>query len=336
MEGIEKNKRVVEVRTDDRIRLMSAVLAATDYPDASQARKKHGTHPHARGTRRLVAEYTHHPATHAMQVLLDQNIPMASIMNYAMRLTLPNFAIDEDVPRWVPPRWHEHLQKFYEATDLGKWWTEEGDHWETALRHLREAYAHVDLYTFFRPFVGEVVEQFVFMPNICYPSDQTIGFRIGGHLITIMPPPMAWGDSPPWPYKDDPGLAYRAALHEYGGMLMDAYMRQHEEVIGPLAEKPLPLDDKFLAAHSTWHEQFLNMFRAAVTAMFLEDAVSALEAKSFVQYMQKVEQLGTLPNVVTLLRRYLEDQKSGKYETFASYLPVFAKQLKVARTISQR
>jgi hypothetical protein len=327
------DKRQVVIRIDDRVRLLSAVLAATNYPEKSQERRKHGTHPHARGTRKAVAEHNHHPAVHAMQVLLDQNIPLAPMYNYVERLTWPELNTDE-VPRWVPPRWNEHLKHFYEVTQLARWWTEEDAQWQTAARHLREAFAKVDLYAFLEPFVGPIVETLVFMPNISYPTDQSIGMRIGGELVAIMPPPIAWGDSPPWPYKDDEALAYRTALSEYVNVLMGAYMREHEEVISELAEKPLPVDEKFIATHPTWQDQFLGLFKAAVIYLFLEDSVSSLEAKSFMQYMQKVESVTILAGIASILRRYMDEYKAGHYSSFAEYLPNFPKHLRVAKTIS--
>lgn len=327
-------KREVVVRVDDRIRLASAVLAATNYPDKSQERKKHGTHAHARGTRKVVGEFGSHPAVHAMQVLLEQNTPLSAIYNYFLRLTWPNLEPTEEAPRWVPPRWHEHLRRFYEQTNLEKWWADDAPQWQTPVRHLREAFTKIDMYAFFRPFVGEVVETFVFMPNVSYPSDQTFGFRVGGELVTIMPPPVAWGDSPPWPYKDDPALAYRAALNEYATLLMAAYLRQHGSVIQSISDKPLAIDEKYAEAHGNWMSQFMGIFRAAITVLFLEDSVSPLEAKSFIMHMQKVEYLTALPGIVNVMRRYLEDHRTGKYAQFADYLPNFPKHLRVAKTIA--
>ncbi len=327
------DKRQVVIRIDDRVRLLSAVLAATNYPEKSQERKKHGTHLHARGTRKVVTDFTHHPAVHAMQVLLDQHIPLSSMYSYVERLTWPGMAGD-DMPRWVPPRWNEHLRHFYEVTKLAQWWTDEDAAWQTPARHLREIFAKVDLYTFLEPFVGPVVETLIFMPNISYPTDQNVGLRIGGELIAIMPPPMAWGDSPPWPYKDDAALAYRTALSEYTDVLMGAYMREHEGSFSLLAEKPLPVGDKFVAAHPTWHDQFLGLFKAAVIYLFLEESVSSLEARSFMQYMQKVEGLTILAGVASILRRYLDEYKAGHYSNFAEYLPNFQKHLRVVKTLA--
>ena len=327
------DKRQVIIRVDNRVRLMSAVLAATNYPDKSQERKKHGTHLHARGTRKTVAEYSHHPAVQAAQVLLDQNIPLVSMYSYVLRLTWPDLAGD-DMPRWVPPRWNEHLKHFYESTNLEKWWADEDESWKIPVRHLSESFAKVDLYAFLEPFLGQVAESMVFMPNISYPTDQNIGLRIGGELIAIVPPPVAWGDSPPWPYKDDEALAYRTALSEYSDILMAGFMRQNETTIKTLAEKPLPVDEKYLATHPTWQDQFLGLFKAGLIYIFLEDSVSPLEAKSFMQIMQKVENVTVLPGVVGIFRRYLQEYKAGRYPTFAEYLPAFPKQLRVAKTIA--
>jgi hypothetical protein len=327
------DKRQVIIRVDNRVRLMSAVLAATNYPDKSQDRKKHGTHLHARGTRKIVAEFSSHPAVQAMQILLDQNIPLASMYSYVLRLTWPDLVGDE-MPRWVPPRWNEHLKHFYDTTHLEKWWADEDEAWKMPVRHLNEAFAKVDLYAFLEPFLGKIAESMVFMPNISYPSDQNMGIRIGGELVVIVPPPIAWGDSPPWPYKDDEALAFRTALSEYSDILMANFMRQNEATIQTLSEKPLPVGEKYAAAHPTWQDQFLGVFKAGLIYLFLEDSVSSLEAKSFMQIMQKVENLTVLPGVVSIFRRYLEEYKAGHYPTFAEYLPAFPKQLRVAKTIA--
>jgi hypothetical protein len=325
-------KRQVVIRVDDRVRLMSAVLSATNYPEKSQDRKKHGTHLHARGTRKALTDHLGHPAVKTLQELLDKNIPLASIYTYGLTLSWPQLAGTE-TPAWVPAQWNEQLKDFYEVTNISKWWADEDSHWQLAVRHLNEAFNKVDMYTFMEPFVGPITEILVFMPNISYPSDQTIGAHANQELITIMPPPMAWGDSPPWPYKDDEALAYRAALAEYGTILMGTYMRQHEDVINKLAEKPLPVSDRYAVVHPEWQDQFMGLFKATITAIFLEDMVSKLEAKSYTQYMQKVENLTILPGSVNVFRRYLDDYKTGKYKSFNEYLPQFPKQLRVVKTI---
>ncbi len=111
-------------------------------------------------------------------------------------------------------------------------------------------------------------------------------------------------------------------------------MRQHEDIIKVLAEKPLPVNDKYVALHPTWQDQFLGLFKAALIHLFLEDAVSSLEAKSFMQYMQKVENVAVLPGIVSIFRHYLDEYRAGRYTDFADFLPSFPKQLRVVKTIA--
>jgi hypothetical protein len=107
-------------------------------------------------------------------------------------------------------------------------------------------------------------------------------------------------------------------------------------VVRTISDKPLPIDEKYLETHPQWADQFMGVFRGALIAMFLEDSVSNLEAKSFLQMVQKNEGLTALPSVISLFRRYVEDYRLAKYKSFAEYLPNFAKHLRVAKTLSGR
>lgn len=90
----------VTVRLDDRVRLMSAVLAATDWPLKSQTRKPHGTHLHARSTRKFLEVVKNHPAVQSMQGLLDQNAPLEAFFTFALQLKWPDLEMSP-LPTWV-------------------------------------------------------------------------------------------------------------------------------------------------------------------------------------------------------------------------------------------
>jgi len=74
----------VTVKLDDRVRLLSAILAVTDYPEKAQKMKPHGTHYHARATNKHLANHRSHPAVQATQSLLDQNTPLEAIFALVM------------------------------------------------------------------------------------------------------------------------------------------------------------------------------------------------------------------------------------------------------------
>lgn len=327
------SEKAVQVRIEDRVRLMSAVLAATNWPDKAQEVKGHRPHMHARSTTKRVTEFNHHPAVTAAQSLIDKKAPLEALYTYALKLSWPDLE-DVHTPPWVPAQWNVHLRNFAEVTKLEEWWQQEENDWQKAQDDSEKLLKKVDFYGFLKPFVGEVVEQLVMMPNISYPSERSIGIRIGGELLCIAPPRIAWGDNPPWPFDEDAGHLYIETLGNYASLLMLSYLRQNADDVAPVAQKPLPTGTQFKELHPTWGDQFTALFAAGAVALFLETAVNKQEAQAYVLMQNKAQGLKVLPGVVSVLRRYLNEYADGNYETFIKYLPNFPGHLRVAKTIS--
>lgn len=311
---------------------MSALLSVTTWPEAEQARKRHRAHIHARNTARRVTAHVDHPAVRTLQTLLDQQTPLEAIYTYALSLSWPDLTIQTPVP-WAPLHWNEQMADFYRQTGLEAWWREEAAVWERAEEQTRKIIDQADLYSIFRPFVGEVVEQLVLMPSVSYPTDQAIGVRLDGELVCVTPPRIAWGDNEPWPFDEDPGHIYRSALAEYGRLLMVSYLRQNTAEVARVAEQPLPVGEKFRETHPTWSDQFTGLFVAGLVALFLEDALGEQEAKAYILMEDRVHGMTMLPGVVSVLKRYLNEHAEGRYQRFADYLPNFPKHLRVAKGI---
>lgn len=325
----------VLVKLDDRIRLISTMLAATDFPDKAQQRKPHGTHAHSRATRKYLADHTKHPAIQATQALLDQGTPIEALFTLAMRLSLPDFRLNGETPAWVPPGYIDQLRDFYTAADLEGWWRKERMVWDKALNESQRVFKEVNFHEFLLPFVDDIKEEFVFIPNISFPTDREVGIRHENQLICIAPPPMAWGDSPPWPYDEETNLmhSYRSALVQYGRMLLHAMLRANAEQVKEATETELPLNDQFRAQFPAWEDQFVELFVTAVVAMYLESHLNEAEYKSFVLMERKVRGMNILPGTVSVLRRYLQEKGGAKYATLVEFLPYFPKQLRVAKKI---
>ncbi len=323
----------VSVRIDDRVRLLSALLAATSWPEDEQRRKPHGTHAHARSTRRLVLVHNKHPAVLIMQALLDRGVMLDAVYTFMMQLSWPGLS-GGNPPTWVPPTWNRHLLSFYEQTGLAQWWQEEAQVWARSREEVERALGGADLGAFLRRFVGDFDDDLVFIPNICYPTDVEIGVRANSELCCIVPPRIAWGDNPPWPFDEDPAHIFRATLTRFGRLLMQDYLHQHQDVLETVSRKKLPVSKSFVEAHPGWEEQFLTLFTAGLVAIYLEDFVSKAEADAFVLLEKKTQGIEVLPGVVSVLRRYLSGHESGQYPAFIDYLPHFGKHLRVARTIT--
>lgn len=322
----------VSVKLDDRVRLMSAVLSVTTYPDQVQAARPHGTHLHARATRKRLMPFAKHEAVQTMQSLLEQGAPLEAMYMLALLLHLPDGKVDRP-PRWMPSGWDAQLADFYVKAGLTAWWDEEKAVWEKSVHDAASTFKPFALKPFLKPFVGDIKETFLFIPNISYPTDQTIGVRLGDLLVCIAPPRLAWGDSAPWPYDEDPAHLYHVSIFEFGRLLMMNFLRAHAEQIAEVMQQPLPVTEQFAALYPTWGEQFTHLFTAGASAIYLEDHVSAREANAFVLMERKVRGLEMLPGVINVLRRYLREQEAGRYQSVIDLLPSFARQMRVANRI---
>lgn len=322
----------VNVTIDNRARLISAVLAATDWPDREQARKRHRAHAHARNTIRRVETKSRHPAVNTLQLLLDGGTPLEAIFGYVLSLSWPGLEVSTRLP-WVPEHWPTQLRDFLAVNELEAWWAEEHDTWQLAQEQTQKVVDGIDFHNFFKPFVGPVTEEFFLMPNVSYPSDREIGVRLDGRLFCMVPPRIAWGDNEPWPFDEDNAHIIRGALSQYARLLMVTYLRQQAAEIAPTTTTPLPISDEFRAKYPTWGDQFTALFVAGAVAIFLEHAIGQPESKAYILMENKVNGLKILPGVVNVLKRYLSEYEDGKYTQFVEYLPNFGKTLRVVKRV---
>ncbi len=326
----------VTVIQDDRLRLMSSALAATGFPEQAQARKKHQPHAHARHLHKFMMDnqLNQHPAIQNLQTMLDNDTPLEALYTLIMHCEWDGLEIPA-LPRWVPDNWNKELWNFYVECDLEAQWDTDADAYIHAYEESQRAFAKVQFVEFLKPFFGDFSEDFAFMPNLCYPADREVGIRIGNRLIAIVPPTLAWGESPPWPYDEESMYpqVYRAALTQYGRLLMNAYLRAHADDVEEASKKELAVSDQFKSLHPTWEDQFTSLFVAAAVAMYLEDYMNRAEARAYILMEKKTRGLAILPGTISVLRRYLQE-KGNRYDSLAEFLSVFPVQLRVAKKIA--
>lgn len=325
----------VKITLDDRLRLIGVALAGTNFPETAQQRRRHHAHAHARSTLKYLNDggYKSHPALATLQGLLDQNIPLEALFTVAMQFSPAGFDI-ANPPKWMPAGWNKQLWDFYNTAKIATFLKDQHTPWENAEAQAGKVFNEVHFKEFLLPFLGEVDEELVFFPNISYPADDEIGIRVNNQLIALIPPPQAWGDSPPWAYDEDTMIthSYRGALAQYGRILLVEYLRANAAKVEEATKKELPVTDQFKALHPEWEDQFVSLFIAASVAMYLEDFVSAMEYKSYLLMEKKARGMTILPATVSVLRRYLQEY-GNKYATLADFLSVFPTQLRVAKKI---
>lgn len=324
----------VTVKIDDRIRLLALALAATDHPEKAQQKKRHQPHSHARNTRKYLLDngYDSHPAIQGLQTMLDRNVPLEALFTLIMLCDWPQLKI-KALPPWVSDKWNVHLLEFYKTSKIQSR-LENSNVWQQAETESKKVFEKEYFREFLTPFVGDFKDELIFMPNLGYPADENIGIRVGNQLYAITPPPLAWGDSPPWPYDEESmyNHSYRASLIEFGRMLLQAYLRQHADKVEEASQKEMPVDDNFKELHPTWEEQFISLFVSASVAMYLEDYVNKKESKSYIVMEKKAHGMTILPGTVSVMRRYLSEV-GNRYDNLIEFLPIFPAQLRVAKRI---
>jgi hypothetical protein len=322
----------IAVTLDDRVRLLSALLAATRYPDDEQQRFPHGTHPHARHTRSLMLAHERHPAVIGLQSILDRGVPLEALFTVALTLGWPDLTVSA-TPDWLPPSWVITLRDFFRVSELAGWWEADAHAWDKALDDVRLVLGDFALKPLFESFLGQIEETFTFIPNISYPTDLELALRLGQRLFLIVPPRLAWGTNPPWPYAEDPAHLLRAAINGYGRLLLQSYLSRHADAVNEAARTPLPVSEAFARLHPTWADQFTALFIAGATAIYLEGRVSKAEADAYVLMERKTRHMEILPSVIHVLRRFLTETAGDKFKTLVDYLPVFARQVRVAQRL---
>jgi len=322
----------VSVRVDDRARMMAALIAASNYPAGVQKIRPHGAHPHAKTTRKALVALSTEPAVQQIQGLIESHTSLETLFTLALHLTPESYEPARPLPGWAPPNWAQNVRDFSRKGHLGVWFTKERAVWETAQRQLDHVFQKVALKPLLEKFFGPISEKLVFIPNLLYPSEREIILVYEGELICIAPPPLAWGDNPPWEY-DDPSMVYhsfKCALSGYGRLLLNRLLDSAPEKLAEASQQDLPVNDQFRNAFPSWRDQFTELFTTALVALYLEDYVSEREYRAFVLIEQRMRGMNILPGTVSVMRRFLQE-RGNKFDTLLDFLTVFPKQLRVAK-----
>ncbi len=275
----------LKVKVDDRARLVTAVLAASQWPDEEQAQLTHAVHPHAKQTRQFVSKFSSHPAVVGMNQSWLNGVELDTMFSAAARCQWPSFLTS---PRETLPRvlqiegWTQSLAQFAKDTKIAtEFWPQHEAVWDAATAALRTIFPNDNLLAFIARITGNPIKQTVIiMPNLVYPALSPILATSNQQYYLLVPPPKAVGESPPWPYSEDPGWVVALASRQ---LLQNAF-----------GEDLSQLED----------EQAKIVIHAATT-LCLEELLDEFEGQAYLLRRQKEEDLPTLPDAVEKMRDYL-------------------------------
>jgi hypothetical protein len=253
------------------VRLVTAVLAASHWPEIEQEQATHAVHPHSKQVRQQVRPFANHSAVTQLNTGLDAERPLTYFFTAALN--------PESMANLT--EWTAVLPDFAAQTKLADFWASHTDPWEEARAGLDAIFAQSQIMSFLGKLLGRPVPKNVaVMPTITYPMLNPVLAETADTLYFILPPAKAWGESPPWPHGEDPGWAVAQTCWHLTAHFL----------AGTLAG--LDGTGQALLGH------------AAVT-LCLEADVDEAEAMAYLVRSKKEHNLPRLPLVVDQLRDYL-------------------------------
>lgn len=274
----------LSVEADNRVRLVAAVLAASQWPDMEQSHEAHAVHPQAKLTRHYLADHQHHPVVLMTDEWLSAKLPIAEFFNVGVRCRWADFAPQELLPSSFPAQnWATLLADFYVDTAIAAFfWSEQKAAWLEAVRDVRQIFHQNLLPSFLSQLLGKPLEtDLVIVPNLTYPTLQTVIAGTTQQLFVIIPPPKAVGESAPWAYRE--GVDW---------VLAEVCMALCRHILAPILEQ----------LTST---QQTNLLHAAVV-LFLEQALSPADGTAYLTHSKQQHKLPQLPQLVDKLREQLQ------------------------------
>ena len=273
----------VHVTVDDRVRLVTAVLAASHWPEQEQAQTPHAVHSHAKQTRQFVANFQHQKAVAHVNQALEDGLPLTDLFAGAVRCRWPDFAPKEALPTSLPPTYPAALATFVAETAIGDFWVNHTAVWFQAQSDLTDIFQNSHLLSFLnklgkQPFTKEIL----MMPNIVYPMLRPVLAETETSLYFILPPAKAWGESPPWPFGEDPGWVIAQTCWYLATYVM-ADVLVH---LRPTAQA---------------------LLKHAIVTLCLEENFDAFEGQGYMVRIKREHTLPQLPAIVKQLRAFLAD-----------------------------
>ena len=280
----------VSVSIDNRVRLAAAVLAASHWPDHEQAQDPHAVHTHAKMTRQFVSDFATHPAVNSLNTMLENDhLVLGDLFAAVLRSSWPLLEAAETLPEaYVDGEFMNQLADFYTDSAVAAFfWSDHNAVWEEAAKDLEKIFASSKFPAFVDKLLGRSLKRnIVVVPNLSYPTLQPIAVATTNTLYLILPPPRAYGESPPWPYREDPGWVVAQSCYAL------------TEII--LADMLQGLDSK---------KQ--ELLRHAAVTLCLEETINQEESLSYLVRSKKQFNLPDLPATVEKMRAYLENPGDG-------------------------
>ncbi len=272
----------VQVAIDERIRLTGAALAGSDWRQIEQAQAPHAVHPQAKFTAQFVAPFSRHPIfAFVNNFFAAGNKSPQLLFTAALRCQPPLYQPQMSLPADFDAfKWVALLGDFYAESGIAAHlWADQAPDWEEAAADLRQIFSGDELPTCLADWVGgEESSAICIHPSLTYPMLNPILSDAGNRLFLILPPPKAWGESPPWPF----GEGADWALAQVGYKLVEYLLADGLALLPEIGQ---------------------DTAKHAAAALLIERVLGEDEGLAYVVRIKRQGKLPALPVVVNALRQ---------------------------------
>ncbi|MCC7358766.1 MAG: hypothetical protein IT317_04785 [Anaerolineales bacterium] len=257
---------VIAVRPFAQARQAGLLLAAGGWPAAEQARKPYKPHRAAEAARRALSGLRSHPA-----VLSAQAVALGPGGAAAL------FAVGQGA--WSHTATAE-VADFMQQPEVAALEPAAAADWQAAETELAAVLARADLGAFLAELFGPPLPVLCAYPHLLYPGRERVVSGLPGGLLLTLPPPPAWGASPPWRYTDRPDEVLAAAAEALAAALF-ARAAGHPALAAQAAPLGLAAAVLFLRAAEgpDAADQFMLMEKRTRALPQLPALVAALHGK---------------------------------------------------------
>ena len=280
------------ITIDERLRLVTAVLAASNWPPEEQAQLTHAVHAQAKLVRQFVQPFASHPAVNGANEALLNGVSLTDLFSAALRCTWPGFTPMAELPRVLKiSEWVQSLADFARQTSIVTLlWAAHTAVWQEAQSALQTIFPDDRLLAALRQLGAGRETAVLLMPNLVFPALTPVVATAHDTLALLLPPPKAVGESPPWPFDEDPGWVVATVAEQLVPHLLAADLAQ-------LSTDQQPMATHLAAAHC------------------LATLLDNFEAQAYLLRAKKEQDLPQLP---TLFARLQDEVIAGNGRPFTT------------------
>jgi hypothetical protein len=222
----------LDIAIDERMRLVTAVLAISSWAEDEQNQLTHAVHPQAKRVRHFLRPFSSHPAVNGVNEALLNGVTLNELFSAALRCRWPDFAPITKLPTVLKIQgWLYSLADFARKTAVtSQFWPQQTAVWDEAVTALQSIFSGDSLFTSLASLTERDLETAVtLMPNLIFPALTPVVATAENALMLLLPPPKAVGESPPWSFDEDPGWVVATVCQQLIPHLLATELAQLED-----------------------------------------------------------------------------------------------------------